>query len=84
MFRVSDLNPEGIPGMSDVSLLSGISGLSADSTFLATLLFFSRGLLLFLSCLFSPCLLLHSPDIFSQKILQQFSFKNRLFCKALV
>ena len=33
-------NPEGRPGMSDVSPLSGISGLSFDSTLLSPLLFF--------------------------------------------
>ena len=33
--------PEGRPGMFDVSLLSGISGLSFDSPFLSPLLFFS-------------------------------------------
>ena len=32
--------PEGRPGMSDVPLLSGISGLSFDSSFLSPLLFF--------------------------------------------
>ena len=32
--------PEGRPGMSDVSPLSGISGLSFDSTLLSTRLFF--------------------------------------------
>ena len=32
--------PEGRPGMSDVTLLSGISGLSFDSPFLSPLLFF--------------------------------------------
>ena len=34
-------SPEGRPGMSDVTLLSGISGLSFDSPFLSPLLFFS-------------------------------------------
>ena len=46
--------PEGRPGMSDVSLLSGISGLSFDSTLLSPLLFFYLVLLLFLSYLFLP------------------------------
>ena len=41
--------PEGRPGMSDVSPLSGISGLSFDSTLLSPLLFFCLVLLLF-SC----------------------------------
>ena len=35
------LYPEGRPGMSDVPLLSGISGLSYDSPLLSPLLFFS-------------------------------------------
>ena len=34
------LDPEGRPGMSDVCLLSGISGLSFDSPFLSPFLFF--------------------------------------------
>ena len=47
------LPPEGRPGMSDVTLLSGISGLSFDSPFLSPLLFFfCLVLLLFLSCHF--------------------------------
>ena len=41
--------PEGRPGMSDVSPLSGISGLSFDSTLLSPLLFFCLVLLPFLS-----------------------------------
>ena len=57
--------------MSDVLLLSGISGLSFDSPFLSPLLllFFSFSfcpvLLLFLSC---HCFLLmvHSPDFFPE------------------
>ena len=44
--------PEGRPGMSDVSLLSRISGLSFDSPFLSPLIFFWLVLLLFLSCHF--------------------------------
>ena len=46
--------PEGRPGMSDVSPLSGISGLSFDSTLLLPLLFFCLVLLPFLSYLFVP------------------------------
>ena len=46
--------PEGRPGMSDVSLLSGISGLSFDSTLLSPLLFFCLVLLPFLSYRFLP------------------------------
>ena len=55
--------PEGRPGMSDVSPLSGISGLLFDSTLLSPFLFFCQVLPLFLSCLFF-WLLIHSPDIF--------------------
>ena len=48
------VHPEGRLGMSDVHLLSGISGLSFDSPFLSPLLlFFCLVLLLFLSCHFS-------------------------------
>ena len=46
--------PEGRPGMSDVSPLSGISGLSFDSTLLSPLLFFCLVLLPFLSDRFLP------------------------------
>ena len=46
--------PEGRSGMSDVSPLPGISGLSFDSTLLSSLLFFCLVLLLFLSYLFLP------------------------------
>ena len=48
------MTPEGRPGMSDVSPLSGISGLSFDSTLLSPLLFFCLVLLPFLSCRFLP------------------------------
>ena len=44
--------PEGRPGMSDVSPLSGIPGLSFDSTLPSLLLFFCLVLLLFLSYFF--------------------------------
>ena len=54
--------PEGRPGMSDVSPLSGISGLSFDSTLLSPLLFFCLVLLLFLSIVF--CLLALSSNFF--------------------
>ena len=58
-------NAEGRPGVSDVSLLSGISGLSFDSPFLSPLLFFlpspscSFCLVIFL-------LMVHSPDFFPE------------------
>ena len=45
---------KGRPGMSDVSPLSGISGLSFDSTLLSSLLFFCLVLLLVVSHLFVP------------------------------
>ena len=47
-------SPEGRLGMSDVSPLSGIPGLSFDSTLLSPLLFFCLVLLPFLSDLFLP------------------------------
>ena len=55
-FPSSFLNdpPEGRPRMSDVSPLSGISGLSFDSTLLSPLLFFCLVLLPFLSYRFLP------------------------------
>ena len=46
--------PKGRPGMSDVSPLSGISGLSFDSTLLSPLVFFCQVLLPFLSYRFLP------------------------------
>ena len=46
--------PKGRLGMSDVSPLSGVSGLSFDSTLLSPLLFFCLVLLPFLSYLFLP------------------------------
>ena len=69
--------PEGRPGMSDVSPLSGISGLSFDSTLLSSLLFFCLILLPLLSYLLSACwpILLN----FFQKILQYFSLRDGLF-----
>ena len=51
---LSWITPEGRPGMSDVSSLAGISGLSFDSTLLSPLLFFCQVLLPFLSYLFLP------------------------------
>ena len=47
-------NPEGRQGMFDVSPLSGISGLSFDSTLLSPLLFFCLVLFPFLSYRFLP------------------------------
>ena len=48
------VTPEGRPGMSDVSPLSGISRLSFDATLLSPLLFFCLVLLPFLSYRFLP------------------------------
>ena len=56
--------PEGRPGMSDVSPLSGISGLSFDSTLLSPLLFFCLILILVMSYLF--CLQVHSSKLFPE------------------
>ena len=63
--------------MSDVSPLSGISGLSFDSTLLSPLLFFCLVLLLFLSYLLSACWLILLN--FFQKILLHFLLRDRLF-----
>ena len=67
------------PGMSDVSLLSGTSELSFDSTCLFSVLFFCS--------FFSFCLVFFfffanwpfSWHFFSQKIPQYFKLRNRLF-----
>ena len=71
---------KGRPGMSDVFLLSGISGLLFDSPFLSHLLLF------FLSSPPSPfsleSLMVHSP-IF-QKTPAFFLLKIWLFCMALI
>ena len=86
MSDVSPTTPEGRPGMSDVFLLSVISGLSFDFPFLSPLffsLFFScLVLLLFLSCHF--LLMVHSPDILYSRKLKYFLLRVRLFCMALV
>ena len=68
--------------MSDVSPLSGISGLSIDSTLLSHLFFFCLVLLFFLSylfCSFWPILL-----NFVKKNLQYCSLTDRRFCTAPV
>ena len=60
--------PEGRPGMSDVSPLSGISELLLDSILVSPLLLFCLLPLLFLSCLFSaywPILLMLFNIFFS-------------------
>ena len=67
--------------MSDVSPMSGISGLSFDSTSLSSLLFFCLVLLLFLSYLFF-CLLAHLLNFFQKN--HYFLFGVRLFCMAPV
>ena len=59
--------------------LSGISGLSFDSTLLSPLLFFCLLPLLSLSCLFFILLSLRILLTFFLKILQHFSFGDRLF-----
>ena len=68
------LSPKGGRGCLMFYLLSGISGLSFDSTLLYPLLLLCLLSLLFLSCLFC-CLLVHPPDIF-QKIRQYFFRKE--------
>ena len=85
-------SPKGRPGLSDVPLLSGISGLSFDSPFLSPVFSFLGGsfcvcvcvclvLLLFLSCHVSA----NGPFywLFSRK-LKYFLLMVRLFCMALV
>ena len=71
------ISPEGKSGMSDVSPLSGISGLSFDSTLLSPVLFFCLVLFLFLTYLLSACwsILLN----FFQKILPRFFIKTKAF-----
>ena len=70
--------------MSDVSPVSGISGLSFDSSLLSRLLFFRLLPLLFLSCLFFSCLLAHSSFFFfffffSRKFLRFFRLEMGFF-----
>ena len=63
LFRLSMCcygTPEGRPGMSDVSFLSGISGLSFDSTLLSPLVFFCLVYFIFF------CLLVLSPELFPE------------------
>ena len=50
--------------MSDVTLLSGISGLSFDSPFLSPLLFFLPSLAVIVIFL----LMVHAPELFSSKV----------------
>ena len=55
--------PQGRRGISDVSPLSGISGLSFDSTVLSSLLFFCLVLLLSVFFFFLQA---HSPELFHE------------------
>lgn len=61
---------EGILGMFDVFalLVSGMSGLSLDSTFQPALLLFCLVLQLFLSSFFFPLLLAHTSAYFSRNV----------------
>ena len=70
--------PEGRPGMSDVSLLSGISGLSFDSTLLISSLVLLPSPVT-LSVLSSSACWPFLLNLF-QKILQYFSLRDGLFC----
>ena len=76
--------PEGRPGMSDVSLLSGISGLSFDPIFLFPVLFFYVRLSLLCLVPFSA----YGPFswLFLKKIRRYLSLRKRLlfFCMAPV
>ena len=77
--------PKGKLGIFDVALLSGISGLSFDSSFLFPLWFFYIVLLLFFLVIFllvpavvhTPRSCLFSPETFSALFI-------KLFCMALV
>ena len=79
--------PKGRPGMSDVSILSGISGLSTDSSLPSPVLMFCLLPLLFWSSLsfffflffflLPKALMAHSP-VFFQKNLQYFAMRHRL------
>ena len=73
--------PEGRLGMSDVSPVSGISGLSFDSPFLSPLFFLSFYLPspLALSVLLFFLLMVYSHDFFPENLRTV-----RLFCMALV
>ena len=74
-------SPEGKLGMSDVSLLSGISGLSFWDLLSC---FYCLVLLLFLFY-FIFLLMVHSPAFFFfSENLKYFSLRVRLFCMALV
>ena len=61
-----------------LSLLSGISGLSFDSSFLSPLLFFC--LILGSFCLVSSLLMVQSADTLLQNNLRYFLLKDRPFC----
>ena len=85
------LCPDGRPGMSDVSHLSWISGLSFDFLFLSPLVFFCIVLLLFLSCNFSangpfsapPPPSPPPPPPLPRKFSNYFSLRDRLFFVSL-
>ena len=68
--------------MSDVSLLSGISGLSFDSTLLVLLP--SPITLSVLSSFLFFCLLVHSPELFPQNSSTIFRLEKGFFCIASV
>ena len=71
--------------MSDVSPLSGISGLLSDSPCLFPLLFFLPSPLALSFCLVLFLLMVHFPDyFFSPENSQTFSLRVRLLCMALV
>ena len=72
-------NPEWRPGMSDVTLLFGISGLSFDSHFLSSLPFFC---IVFILCLVVVVLTTYSSDFFSRKK-STFLVRDSRFCMYL-
>ena len=75
--------PEGRPGMSDVTLLSGISRLLFDCPYLSPLLIFLPSPLA-LAVLSFFCYWSILLTFFLQKTLKYFSLRVRLFCYALV
>ena len=74
-------SPEGRPGISDACCLSGISGLSFDSTLLFPLKFFYWVLLHFLSCPFYANV--QSPD-YTMTAISKFSPQTQSLIRTLI
>ena len=82
------LFPDGKPVMSDLSLLSGISGLSLGFPFQFSFGFFLPSPIAPF-CLVPFLLMVHCPDFFfffffSKGIVQYSSLKGQIFCMSLV